>query len=134
MQCEIFGLVDNSHAATAKFFNDAIVRNCLADHGREMKCYGLRRDKSIVWKSACPEAQLPVAAGSIKLHKRRKPPPQREKFSRISAPGGYSENSPSILDRKGAASKGCGACPPKYESRDRELRPWYHRCLRCCDS
>jgi len=32
---DILGLVDHTHAASAKFFEDAVVRNGLADHGRK---------------------------------------------------------------------------------------------------
>ena len=34
MQPCVLGLVDNTHAATAEFLNDAVVRNGLADHPR----------------------------------------------------------------------------------------------------
>jgi hypothetical protein len=31
---KVFGLIDNAHAATAEFLDDAIVRDGLANHGR----------------------------------------------------------------------------------------------------
>ena len=34
VQARVFGLVDNAHAAAAELFDDAVVRDGLADHGR----------------------------------------------------------------------------------------------------
>ena len=35
MQGYIFGLIDNTHSATTQLLDDAVVRDCLADHWRE---------------------------------------------------------------------------------------------------
>ena len=37
MQQRVFGLVDNTHPATAELLNDAVVRDGLADHEQELR-------------------------------------------------------------------------------------------------
>ncbi len=37
VQGDVLGLVDDSHATTAKLFDDVVVRNCLAEHGRILR-------------------------------------------------------------------------------------------------
>ena len=46
---EVFGLVDNTHAAAAEFLDDTVVRDGLADHGEG--CYGASIAKSMKYAS-----------------------------------------------------------------------------------
>jgi hypothetical protein len=40
MKPSVFGLIDHTHAAATKFFNDAVVLNYLVDHSEEMRLPG----------------------------------------------------------------------------------------------
>jgi hypothetical protein len=39
MNAGIFGLVDDTHTATAKLLNDLVMRDDLANHGRKQSCW-----------------------------------------------------------------------------------------------
>ena len=45
-QLGVLSLINHPHAATAEFFNDAIVRDSLAEHGRGSASWNFRRDSA----------------------------------------------------------------------------------------